>query len=362
MNRRWLIVLATAAALVLIPVVIAARPAGASKLSAAQLADGVRASATVPWSGLVETTGNLQLPDNASFANLAQIIGDSNRLRVWWRAADEWRVDRIRSTGERDLFQNGGRSIRWVFESQSATISPVSTVRLPDAYNVLPPVLARSMLQGARENELSRLPARRIAGIDAPGLRLVPHEEGTTVGRVDLWADPQTGLALQVELYGVTDLLPVLNTTVVDLHRGLPPAATTRFVPGPGIKLAYEDSIDVAAAANAFAAYDLPTSLAGLPSRNGTDPGAVGSYGRGPTTVFVVPLRPQVAGPLRRQLRASPSAQRIQVGTISSVGPIGLLVTPGRFGPLEPGGGFLLAGTVTSEVLERAAGQLLAGP
>jgi hypothetical protein len=343
MNRRWLMVLATAAAFVLVPVAIAARPVAAVNQSAAELAQRVRASATVPWSGLVDTTGILQLPDNASFANLAQILGDRNRLRVWWRGADDWRVDRIRSTGERDLFSNGGSLIRWVFESQSATLSPVSTVRLPDAYDVLPPVIARSMLQAAREeDELSRLPARRVAGINAPGLRLVPHEEGTTIGHVDLWADPQTGLALQVELYGITDRRPVLNTTIVDLDRTLPPATTTRFVPAPGVALSYEDSIDVAAAANAFAAYDLPISLAGLPSRNGTDPGAVGTYGRGPTTVFVVALRPQVAGPLRRQLRASPSAQRTQVGTISSVGPIELLVTPGRFGPLEPGGGFLL--------------------
>ena len=190
MNRRWLMVLATAAALVLLPVAIAARPVDAFNQSAAELAERVRASATVPWSGLVETSGTLQLPDNASFANLAQLLGDSNRLRVWWRDAEDWRVDRIRSTGERDLFRNGGSLIRWVFESQSATISPVSTVRLPDAYDVLPPVLARSMLQAARENELTRLPARRVAGIDAPGLRLVPHDEGTTVGHVDLWADP----------------------------------------------------------------------------------------------------------------------------------------------------------------------------
>lgn len=362
MNRRWLIVAATAAALVGIPAGLAARPVAASDQSAAELAERVSGSAAVPWSGLVDTAGSLALPDNASFANLAQLLGDSNRLRVWWRAADDWRVDRIRPTGERDVFRNGDRSIRWVFESQTATISPVSTVRLPDSYDVLPPVLARSMLQGARANELSRLPAHRIAGVDAPGLRLVSQEQGTTIGHVDLWADPQTGLALQVELYGVTDRLPVLSTTVVDLQRGLPSAAATRFVAPVGAQLSYEDSIDVAAAANAFAAYDLPTSLAGLPSRNGSDPGAVGTYGRGPTTMFVLALRAQVAGPLRQQLRANPAARRTYEGTISGAGPIGLLVTPGRFGPLERGGGFLLAGTVTADVLQRAADQLLAGP
>jgi hypothetical protein len=362
MNRRWLIVLATAAALVLIPIAVAARPVTASNEAAVALAGRVRSSATVPWSGLVETSGSLVLPDNASFANLAQLLGQSNRLRVWWRSADDWRVDRIRTTGERDLFQHAGESIRWVFESQTATISPVSTIRLPDAYDVLPPVLARSMLQGARPDELSRLPARRVAGVDAPGLRLVPQKQGTTVGHVDVWADPRTGVALQVELYGTTDQRPVLDSTVVEFQRELPPASTTEFVPPAWANVSYEYSVDVAAEANAFAAYDLPITVADLPSRDGTDPGAVGTYGRGPTTMFVVALRAQVAGPLRRQLRESPGSQRTAVGTVSSVGPIGLLVTPGRFGPLEPGGGFLLAGTVTTQVLERAAGELLAGP
>ena len=62
MNRRWLLVLATAAALVLLPVAIAARPVAAFNQSAAELAERIRASATVPWSGLVETTGSSAAP------------------------------------------------------------------------------------------------------------------------------------------------------------------------------------------------------------------------------------------------------------------------------------------------------------
>ena len=47
------------------------------------------------------------MPDSDSFVGLAQLLGEDNDLRVWWRAADDWRIDRIRSTGETDLFRRG---------------------------------------------------------------------------------------------------------------------------------------------------------------------------------------------------------------------------------------------------------------
>jgi hypothetical protein len=122
------------------------------------------------------------------------------------------------------------------------------------------------------------------------------------------------------------------------------------------VGLNYEESVDVAAAANAFAPVDLPASLGGLSSRTGEDPSAVGLYGRGPTTLIALPLRRDVAGPLRRRLRESAGAQETDVGTVSSVGPVGLLLTPYR----REGSRFLLAGTVTQEVLTRAATDLLA--
>lgn len=342
------------AVLVGMPLAIRVRPASASDLTAGQLAERVRGSRGVAWSGLVQSFGGLQVPDNASFASLAQLLGEDNQLRAWWRAPDDWRVDRIRSTGETDLFRQRGYLTRWVFESETAVVSPVSKIHLPDASDLLPPTLARSMLRGARTDELARLPAARLAGVDAPGLRITPDDPATTVGHVDLWADPETGLPLRVELFGVGDRRPVLTTAVVELDRRPPAAATTNFIPPERVDLSYEDSVDVAAAANAAAPDDLPSSLAGLASRAGEDPGAVGIYGRGPTTLIVLPLRGQVAGPLRRQLQLSATARETDVGTLAPVGPIGLLVTLGR-----GRGGFLLAGTVNALTLQRAATELL---
>ena len=214
MRARWLIVLVTAAVLVGIPVAIAARPTSTSNVSAVDLARLMQGSADVPWSGYVETLGTLQVPDSDSFVNLAQLLGEDNRLRVWWRSGEDWRVDRIRSTGETDLFRQGQRSVRWVFESERATISTVSEIRLPDASDLLPPTLARALLQGVRDEELSRLPTRRLAGIEAPGVRLVPADAAAALAHVDLWADPLTGLPLRVELYGEVDQRPVLTTTL----------------------------------------------------------------------------------------------------------------------------------------------------
>ena len=355
MSARWLVVVVAAVAFIATPLLIASPPATPSETSAIELAGRIQQSANVGWSGFVETDGTLQVPDNESFATLAQLLGENTQLRVWWRGLDDWRVDRIRGTGETDLFRQGSGTVRWVFESKTATYSPVSKIRLPDASDLLPPTFARSVLQGVRMSELSPLPGRRLAGINAAGLRLTPSDKATTVGHVDIWADAVSGLPLEVELYGVGDQRPVLTTTLRELKLGAPSASTTRFTLAGGIRVVYEESVDVAAAANALARYDLPASLAGLSSRDGEDPGAVGIYGRGPTTLIALPLRGRVARPLRQQLHDRGNAQVTDVGTLVPVGPVGLLITPFR----GRGEAFLLAGTVPAETLQRAAAELL---
>jgi hypothetical protein len=164
-----------------------------------------------------------------------------------------------------------------------------------------------------------------------------------------------SGLALEVELYGLADTRPVLTTTLRDLQIAAPPTTVTHFRLPEGVRVVYEQSVDVAAAANAFTPYDMPVSLAGLGSRDGSDPDAVGIYGRGPTTLIALPLRGQVAGPLRRQLQDRGTANITEFGTLAPIGPVEVLLTPFR----GRGGAFLLAGTVTSETLRQAAAELL---
>ena len=345
--------------LVSVPVAVRHRPGGGPVTApTAELLALVQGSGAVGWSGRAQSRGSLALPSSESFATLGQLLGEQVELRAWWRSPRTWRVDRIRSTGETDTFRDGGGQVRWIFESERATFSPVSRIRLPDAVDVLPATLGRDLLQGARLDELSALAGRRVAGVDAVGLALRPSGPETTVDRVDLWFEPTTGLPLRVDLYGRDAAVPVLTTAFTDLTLAAPDPADVRFSAPAGVTLAYEESTDVAAAANALEQLDLPATVAGLGTRDGRDPGAVGVYGRGPTTVIVFPLRGSVARPLRDQLDRNAGTTQTAAGTLAPIGPVTVLLTriPGR------GGGFLLAGTVTPETLTAAAAELQAQP
>lgn len=352
-------VVLAAALLVGVPVAVRHRPGGGPPTApTAELLARIQGSDDVGWSGRATSRGSLALPSSDSFATLGQLLGEQVELRAWWRSGRSWRVDRIRSTGETDTFRDGGGQVRWNFESERATFSPVSTIRLPDAVDVLPATLGRDLVQGARVDELSARAGRRVAGVDAVGLTLRPSDAETTIDHVDLWFEPATGLPLRVDLYGRGGATPVLTTAFADLTLGPPDPADVRFSAADGVTLAYEESTDVAAAANALEQVDLPASVAGLRTRDGRDPGAVGVYGRGPTTMIVFPLRGSVARPLRDQLSSNGAATQTAAGTLAQVGPVTVLLTriPGR------GGGFLLAGTVTPETLTAAAAQLQAQP
>src|SRR6185436_6164052 len=104
--------------------------------------------------------------------------------------------------------------------------------------------------------------------------------------------------------------VPILSTalTTLDLERPASSEVNLRF--SPGIDFPRGFSMDAAAAANAFAPFAPPGSLADLERRGRPeDFGAVGVYGRGPTAVLAVPLREQVADGLRGQLRQSRNAR-----------------------------------------------------
>ncbi|MGI3785812.1 MAG: hypothetical protein ACRYG2_34125 [Janthinobacterium lividum] len=359
MRWRWLVVALAAVLLVSVPVIVQQRPVGRVVApSLADLVSRVQASGSVGWSGRAESRGALQLPSSDSFATLGELLGQQVDLRAWWRGPRTWRVDRIRSTGETDTFRDGGGQVRWIFESRRATFSPVSSIHLPDAVDVLPATLGRDLLQGARPDEVSAIAPVRVAGADAAGLSLKPADVSTTIDHVDLWADPATGVPLRVDLYGRGSTRPALTTAFTDITLAAPDPAAVRFSAPEGVTLAYEESTDVAAAANALQQLDLPATVAGLSTRDGQAPGAVGVYGRGPTTMIVFPLRGSVARPLRDQLSRNGAATETGGGTLAVVGPIGVLVTrvAGR------GGGYLLAGTVTPETLTAAATQLQEGP
>lgn len=356
--RRWLLVALTAVLCIAAPLSFDLIPAQGSDASATALRKQISASARLSWSGAATTRGTLKIPAAQSFAGLSKLLGDNNSLRVWWNSADRWRVDTVRPTGETDLIRSGTYLTSWRFESEKATQTPYSDIRLPNASDLLPPRLAARLLSGSTASELSRLGSERVAGHSAAGLRLTPADKRSTIDHADIWADISTGLPLKVEAYVAGDTRPFVTSRMTSIDYSRPKATITQFVAPHGVEVKQSQSIDVAAAANAFAPFVLPSTVAGL-SRSGDAAafGAVGAYGRGPTALIVIPLRRSLSGQVRQQFQKEKSSVTNDNGTSLQVGPLSVLLTRGG----RNRGTFLLAGTVTPQTLIQAAGELRSG-
>lgn len=350
--RRWCVVALGVLLVVGVPAGLQALPARDSDVTAAALLQQVRDAEGAGWSGYVETEGTLQLPDADRFSDVGALFGESTRMRVWWRDADHWRVDRLLVAGETDLVHRGDRTTEWDYERNEATISRDPDIRLPRTSDLVPAQVAARFLRGVTEAE--RIPAERIAGTSAPGLRLRPDSDLSSIDYVALWADPDTGVPLRVEVYGAA-AAPAFTSTVRDFDGSRPSRADTGFEPAPGAEVRFEDVLDIADAANQYAPIVPPATAAGLPQSGSTD-GAVGVYGEGMTQVIAIPLRDREADALRDQLRVTPGVDQTDERSVVSVGPLGVILTGG-----EGDGGFLLTGFLTRAALEQAAQDVLDG-
>lgn len=354
--HRWLVVGLGVLLLVTAPTVIRSLPVDDSDVSAATLLERVKDSASVGYSGYAESVGGLSLPVTDRFGDVATLLGDRTRLRVWWRSPVDWRVDAIGLTGETDLFRGPGGLATWEYEASRVTYTTDAPVRLPRTADLVPAVLGRHVLGEARPDEVTRLPSERVAGREAPGLRLTPSDPRTTVDHADVWVDAQTGLALRVTVYG-SESSRAVTTSFLDLTISSPAAVSTAFSPPPGAEVQFEAAVDIAAAADKFAPFRPPGQLAGLRRRVTDAVGAVGHYGRGVTRLVAIPLQDEDAHPVRDQLLKTSGAREGRRGVTITVGPLNLLVTNASSETSH----WLLAGTVTRRTLLIAADELAVG-
>ncbi len=362
-------VAALVAALVSLPSLARLLPSdAASGLTAAQLLERVRAADRVPFSGYGEVRGDLDLPDVRELSQLPATVGETTRLRAWWRGPREYRVDQLTLTGEIDVVQGvhseGGtdqpRRVTWNSERRRADVlvGP-QTVRLPVGADLLPNTLG-ARLARAEGVVPALLPDRRVAGRPAAGLRLTsPDPAATTIAAVDLWVEPGTGLPLQVEVLAAGAARPSVTSVLLDLDLAEPAAERTRFEPPSRARVTRDRAPDLAALADRESPFALPGSLAGLPRSDRITglTGGVATYGQGFSALTVVPLPPGTAYDVyRRMVRAQPAAERQdQVAVVGT--PLVQLLLSSRAGR-----GYLLAGTVPEPVLQRALQALEAAP
>ncbi len=354
--RRWCLVALGLLALVVAPVAVGAWPAEETDRTATELAAEALRASDVAYSGYVESVGGLALPTTDEFGEVADLLGGTNRLRVWWRGDGDWRVDRLGTAGETDLFHEGGETTTWDYEGLRATSTADPLVFLPRTVDLLPPELAQRVLSGAGSGELSRIPAERVAGHDAPGLRLTPSPPQASIDHIDIWVEADTALPLRVEVWGAGDSSPALATTFHDLTLETPPVEVTAFETPPGAD-ASTGGLGGDSLVGHIPAVYRGSALAGLPGVAANPFAPVGRYGRGVTQLLVLALDDEVADPLRDQLGSTAGAVVDRAGTSLASGPLHLLLSPCRGD--EPS--WLLVGTVDEQSLRAAADRVYGG-
>jgi outer membrane lipoprotein-sorting protein len=343
------------AVLVALPVAIGALPASDADVPAADLRTAVLASESVRFSGYAVSAGGLSLPVTDQLTSVADLFSDRTTMRAWWRGPLDNRVDVLTAAGETGTHRDPAGSWTWDYESATATRSAAGPLDLPAPPDLLPSALGRRLLSEATDEELSRIGARRVAGRDGLGVRLTPADAASSVSRVDVWVDGDSGLPLQVEVYEKDAGRPALDTRFLDLDLAVPDAAVTRFIPPPAAWVREGRQAEVVLeAGRRIRPVALPAELAGLARRELTGvPAGIGLYGRGVTLLAVTPVPERLATGLRRALNQSPDAVVDELGARIAAGPVALMVVepPGR-------GPYVLTGTVTLDALAAAAARL----
>ncbi len=341
---------------------IGALPVRGSALTAAQLRARILASSAVPYQGYAESTVDLGLPDLPDLGDVSTLLDGTTDQYAWYRSPGQWRADVLTTAGENNVYQAGQATYLWDYGRNLLTqITGAEPVRLPRAPDLLPPALGRRLLSFASSaDRLSRLPSRRIAGVDAAGLRIVPADPATTVGQVDIWADPASGLPVLVEVIGRGASAPALLTRFLQVSGSRPALATVMPAPAPDVGVSTARLPDVSGILRGFGP-PLPGRLAGagrIPAPAGLRD--LGAYGTGFSRFAVLPL----PGNVGSQALAAASGAAAGAGQVRLADGTGVLIETPLLTVLlarsEYGGPvYLLAGAVTPALLMRAGSGLL---
>jgi hypothetical protein len=363
-RRRWALVGALAAVLVALPVVVAALPAPGAPTDPARLRELMLRSAGQPYQGYAESTGTVGVPDLPNLAQVTSLVNGTTRIRSWYDSPERWRFDVLSLGNEHDVYRTAEGEFLWEYGTSRVTqVLGDQPVRLPRAGDLLPPDLARRVLAAAPEDPVDSLPARRVAGAGAVGLRVRPADPETTIGQVDIWAEPDSGLPVRVEVTARGASAPVLVTEFLDLRLDRPDPRTLVPAHPPDAEQNVLMAPDIVAALGVANPALFPTRLAGRSLRTAELAGVPGAalYGTGLSAFVVLPLPRGIGG------RATDAARKAAATELTLPGGTGVLLTiPPLTVIVERSTlarrSFLLTGFVTRAVLERAAAELSTAP
>lgn len=349
---RWAVVIGAVAVLCSLPVIAANWPVTEPGVAVDELRSRVAGSGGVPYEGLFESRGGLRLPDLGRLDDEVAPFRTTSRVRVWYTDAEQWRADELLVGAERSVYRERGGL--WTWDSGTRRVvhslrEADEPLRIPRLMDLSPAELGRRLLQQSPNETVTPIGARRVAGVVGSGLRIVPSSPDATIDHVDMWVDPDTGVALRVEI-DTGGTAPVFETSWIDLRFRTPDPDVLSFDPDEaGQPVREATALDpVEQASQTSFPLPFPDELAGLPRRSAAS-AALATYGDGLSlvSVMVVP-----SGGLGRRIGALPRAERPWGGRAAVVETSLVNVQIASVNGFE----VVLAGTVTLAELDRIAG------
>jgi len=235
---------------VIIPAAANASPELPAK-TPAQLLEFVAASANTEYSGTLDQTSNLGLPQLPSLggsssakgstsATVLDLFSAPHAVRVFAGSAHQARAQVMDSLAERDVIVNGTDVWTWDSKANTAThlnipadarAKPSPTAELAKT----PAELTQQLLSNLDSStSVTVTNTARVAGRAVYQLVLTPKSGSTLVGSVVIAVDSETGLPLGVEVNAVGQTDPAFSVEFKSIEYSAPDASTFSFTPPAG--------------------------------------------------------------------------------------------------------------------------------
>ena len=226
--------------------------------------DSCRPATNSPYQGYAETSGRLSFPDLGQFGDVAALLSETTRLRIWVASSTHYRIDQLSTAGEHDYYRDGESGYEWNSGNRFATvITRYPGVTQPSAPMVTPPALARRLLDGVPASAIQRIGARRDAGHVTVGLRVPSADPRSLIDHVDVWVDPDSGQPLAVSIVPRNPASAAFDSRFLSVSYTAPSQARLSFHPEKDPTAIYGAGVD-GSFDNVSNHHPLPPTLAGL--------------------------------------------------------------------------------------------------
>lgn len=227
--------------------------AHASTPSAAQVLASIARAKDAHYSGTVEQTSDLGLPElptaaagagspAAEASGILELLTASHKARVYVDGPSKQRVQVLDNLAERDVVRNGTDLWTWDSKTDKAVHVTLPSKTAPQngasgTPTATPQDLANRLVQNVGKDSTLTVSKGSVASRAVWRLTVTPKTSDTLVGKAVLSVDTKTGvpLAAQLDARGPKSAAAAVTFTSVDF--GTPGASNFRFTPPKGAKV-----------------------------------------------------------------------------------------------------------------------------